>query len=416
MQQFCFSLPFGLATCTVCTSSNMDCGVTSMPRHVQLPARIQTHIRNQDSDSSSMSYDTVPMGDPIPSPRRWSPTYQPRRRSKQVPSLSFVPSPVMPRVESHDYSASMPRKAIDRNMACMSPFRSVRRMKEPFQLMLPSSPASLDDGPSTFAERPARSPRPWAARSLRTWRSDQNIKCDLGGLGLLPSPPISESRPSSAGPGSSYFEQNFRQPKVARFVPAEMPTDEVEAQAKEMGQFAVEVTPPSSYSADDLAPSTTSMALDESSHSKAHPSRDSKSQTRIHVTSVGEAESDHVRECESVHDTNSRAQGSHNKSSSIASPPSASPNILSVGSLPRPQRPRTETVSSAASWVPSNFSYCERWLQGVPTDRMNNETAPTTELNNRRKFQIVENDPPLPELDIIPEAKTVQAPVVSFAP
>lgn len=395
----------------------MDCGVTNMPRHVQLPARIQTHIRNQDSESSSMGYDTVRMGDPIPSPRRWSPTYQPRRRSKQVPSLSFVPSPVMPRVESHDYSASMPRKAIDRNMACMSPFRSVRRMKEPFQLMLPSSPASLDDGPSAFAERPARSPRPWAARSLRTWRSDQNIKCDLGGLGLLPSPPISESRPSSAGPGSSYFEQNFPQPKMARFIPAEVPTDEREAQAKEMDQFAVEVTSPSLYSADDSIPPKTGVDLDEISRSQAYHSPDSKSQTRIHVTSVGEVASDHVPQCESGYDTNPRAQGSHNNSSSIASPPSApSPNILPPGSSPRPQRARTETVSSATSWVPSNFSYCERWLQGVPTDRMNNETAPTTEFNNRRKFQIVENDPPLPELDIIPEAKTVQAPVVGFAP
>jgi hypothetical protein len=62
--------------------------------------------------------------------------------------------------------------------------------------------------------------------------------------------------------------------------------------------------------------------------------------------------------------------------------------------------------------VPSNFSYCERWLQGVPVDKVDDQKTSTKEFTNRRKFQIVENDPPMPKLDIIPGAKALEEPVV----
>ncbi|KAJ6178882.1 hypothetical protein N7519_009343 [Penicillium mononematosum] len=354
----------------------MDSGATDIPSHACFPAQIQTHIRNQGSNSSSMSHDVMAMAEPIPSPRRWSPTYVPRRRSRQMPSLSFVPSPVMPRIESHDFSTSASRRPTDRGPACMSPFRSVRRMKEPFQLMLPTSPASLEGPPPNFPEKTRRPSKAPADHTLRTWRSDQNLTCgSLEAFGLLPSPPISESRPASTGPELSYFD---------------------------------------SQSSDESVRS--SDGRDEKDEPGTQPERtappDWKNQPRTDVMNVHEAHSEFVRQCESGNAQESRPQSPKKAASSQASPkPESSETVLIPGSSPRPQRPRTATVSSEASWVPSNFSYCERWLQGVPVDKVDDEKTSTKEFTNRRKFQIVENDPPMPKLDIIPGAKALEEPV-----
>jgi hypothetical protein len=393
--------------------SNMDCGVTDMPNHAHFPARIQTHFRNQDSNSSAMSPDTVSFAEPIPSPRRWSPTYQPRRRSRQMPSLSFVPSPVMPRIESHDFSATLPRRQVDRNPACMSPFRSVRRMKEPFQLMLPTSPASLDGAPPNFPEKPVRSQRPPAGHSLRTWRSDQNLTCDIGGLGLLPSPPISESRPASIGPETSYFDNKSSDESEDSTEESKDETEETES-TDEADEVVGDMQPAESTSDYDTTPTETTIEVDEKIKYQAYRPPDWKSKPRTDVMNVHEAHSEFVRQCESVNEPESPAQQSEMPPPATTSPkPVHSERNLPSGSSPRPQRARTGTVSSESSWVPSNFSYCERWLQGVPVDKVNDEDTPAKEFNNRRKFQIVENDPPMPKLDIIPGAKALEEPVVS---
>jgi hypothetical protein len=43
---------------------------------------------------------------------------------------------------------------------------------------------------------------------------------------------------------------------------------------------------------------------------------------------------------------------------------------------------------------------------------VDDQKTSTKEFTNRRKFQIVENDPPMPKLDIIPGAKALEEPVV----
>lgn len=383
------------------------------------------------------------MADPIPSPRRWSPTYQPRRRSKQVPSLSFVPSPVVPRIESQDFSNSLPRRPVDRSPACMSPFRSVRRMKEPFQLRLPTSPASMNAPTPNFPEKPARSPRPRGGHSLRTWRSDQNLKVDIGGLGLLPSPPMTESRPSSAGPESSYFKFEISEPRSATMEPSQRWVGELNEDISEdlnedlelnldtdMSEYSepsttdklehndepvVEDTESNEPSEEDLTPTAPESDVDEKLKYQAYYPPDWKNQPRTDVMNVHEAHSELLRHCENDSEQSSPAPESDAlHPPSIKSPKSPHSNLgLPPGSSPRPQRSRTATVSSEASWVPSNFSYCERWLQCVPTDGVNEERSPMKEFNNRRKFQIVENDPPMPKLDIIPGAKALEEPVVS---
>ncbi|CAG8898963.1 unnamed protein product [Penicillium egyptiacum] len=372
----------------------MDSGATDIPSHAYFPARIQTHIKNQGSNSSSMSHDVMAMAEPIPSPRRWSPTYVPRRRSRQMPSLSFVPSPVMPRIESHDFSTSVPRRPTDRGPACMSPFRSVRRMKEPFQLMLPSSPVSLDGPSPNFPEKPSRPSKALADHTLRTWRSDQNLTCgSLEAFGLLPSPPISESRPASTGPELSYFDSHSSEGSGRS------------SDGKDEKDKSGTTQPEGSRTA-------ATHETGERIQYTAYRPPDWKNQPRTDVMNVHEAHSEFVRQCESGNEQESQPQSPKKPASSQPSPkPEYSERVLVPGSSPRPRRPRTETVSSEASWVPSNFSYCERWLQGVPVDKVDDRKASTKEFTNRRKFQIVENDPPMPKLDIIPGAKALEEPV-----
>ncbi|KAJ5520128.1 hypothetical protein N7463_000581 [Penicillium fimorum] len=368
----------------------MDSGVTELPSHACFPAQIQTHIKNQGSNSSSMSHDSMARAEHIPSPRRWSPTYVPRRRSRQMPSLSFVASPAMPRIESQDLSASISRRPTDRGPACMSPFRSVRRMKEPFQLMLPTSPASLDGPAPIFPEKLSRPSKAPADHTLRTWRSDQNLNCgSLEGFGLLPSPPITESRPASAGPELSYFDAQS--------------SDESGPSGDRKAEKDQSDTPRPGRS---TTPPT--LEIGERIQYTAYRPPDWNNQPRTDVMNVHEAHSEFVRQCES---SNAQESEAHSPKKP-GTPKSVKPERLLVpGSSPRPQRPRTGTVSSEASWVPSNFSYCERWLQGVPVDKVNDRNSSTKEFNNRRKFQIVENDPPMPKLDIIPGAKSLEEPV-----
>jgi hypothetical protein len=51
-------------------------------------------------------------------------------------------------------------------------------------------------------------------------------------------------------------------------------------------------------------------------------------------------------------------------------------------------------------------------LQGVPHDPLDKDDNPKE--FNRRKFQIIEQDPPMPKLEIIPGARTLDEPVVSL--
>ncbi|KAJ5357599.1 hypothetical protein N7541_004757 [Penicillium brevicompactum] len=299
----------------------------------------------------------------------------------------------------------------------------------------------MDAPTPNFPEKPARSPRPRGGHSLRTWRSDQNLKVDIGGLGLLPSPPMTESRPSSAGPESSYFKFEISEPRSATMEPSQRWVGELNEDISEDLNEDLELnldTDMSEYSEpsttdkaehndepvvgetesnepieEDLTPTAPELDVDEKLKYQAYYPPDWKNQPRTDVMNVHEAHSELLRHCESDSEQSSPAPESDALDPpSIKSPKSPHSNLgLPPGSSPRPQRSRTATVSSEASWVPSNFSYCERWLQCVPTDGVNEESSPMKEFNNRRKFQIVENDPPMPKLDIIPGAKALEEPV-----
>lgn len=363
--------------------------------------------------------------EPMPSPRRWSPTYQPRRRtSKHYPSsLSFFPAPTLPQAELHEHSMSLPRRPGDRGPSMISPFRSVRRMKEPFQLMLPSSPVSTSspvsvscDGTTSFPTRPtAQSSKPPAGHALRTWRSDQNLtSASMAAFGLLPSPPISESRAASTGPETSYFEcKNDERPfetnpvESTERIPELSNTTEVDKQLNETDHV--------NLSHDTTEEVTTT---EEQSPYQAYRPVDwqvkSPEKTRTDVTNVHEAHSNLIRQCkETLAASPTTKKSDAEELPLLTSPASLHDSQASMPTTsPRPQRPRATTVSSEASWIPSNFSYCETWLQGVPLDPQDKDEPPKE--FNRRKFQIIEQDPPMPKLDIIPGARTLDEPVVSF--
>ncbi|OGE54317.1 hypothetical protein PENARI_c006G12228 [Penicillium arizonense] len=211
----------------------------------------------------------------------------------------------------------------------------------------------------------------------------------MAAFGLLPSPPISESRPASAGPESSYFDCKSSDESDDSKEETETETDAENTQ--------------------DEDPALSVLSDEGKISYRAYRPPDWKEQHRTDVMNVHEAHSEFVRQCESKDKEEPKEQGK--TSMSITSPKSVyNEKGLSRRSSPRPQRPRTTTVSSEASWVPSNFSYCERWLQNVPVDRINDKDTPPRVVN-RRKVQIVENDPPMPKLDIIPGAKALEEPV-----
>ncbi|KAJ5819835.1 hypothetical protein N7474_005426 [Penicillium riverlandense] len=372
--------------------SAMDCGPGSLPPSTYFPPpRLQTHVKNQDSSLSSASHGVMASDDRFPSPRRWSPTFQPRRRSgRQYPnSLSFIPSPALPQSETHEQAPSLRRRLATRAPLTISPFRSVRRMKEPFQLMLPSSPVSLDSAPA-FGDKSLEPADPVAAISLRTWSSDQNLNAaSLEAFGLLPSPPISDSHTASAAAEESYFDSK-----------AESDTNtEVETVDEDATPGAEE--------------SIKNIDQEEKVTYKAYrpPGWEDteQDQRRTDVTNVHEAHSHFVRHCESIDEPGPELVQDEN-AVSAASPEPKTEQASILGSSPRVHRARTATMSSEASWIPSNFSYCERWLQCVPHDMLDGQDEHPPEFN-RRQFRIVENDPPMPKLDIIPGAKVLDEPV-----
>ncbi|KAJ6112166.1 hypothetical protein N7523_008227 [Penicillium sp. IBT 18751x] len=426
----------------------MDCAASTMPTNACFPARIETHIKNQSSRSSALSHDTMATEDRMPSPRRWSPTYQPRNRSRQFPSsLSFLPSSALARPEQ-EYTTTLTRRPATRSPVCISPFRSVRRMKEPFQLVLPKSPASTGASPATAScdgsfPKFLKDPPPPAGRRLRTWRSDQNLTvANMSAFGLLPSPPISDSRPASASmDSSSYFECKSDTNSDENTPTQELPEQRASEPVNEPISVSVEdaVQGPVGQLVDDtldepmeelmkepeqglLGEPTLPFEMEEKIHYKAYRppgwTRALEERRRTDVTNVHEAHSNLIRQCEKAslhHDKPPTASTSTLKSakSSIASPQSVlSAKAVVPGTSPRPQRPRTATVSSEASWVPTNFSYCQTWLQGVPFEAGEDKDQAPKEFN-RRKFQIVETDPPMPKLDFIPGSKALEEPVVS---
>ncbi|KAJ5830509.1 uncharacterized protein N7525_008762 [Penicillium rubens] len=288
----------------------------------------------------------------------------------------------MPRIESHDFSTSASRRTTDRGPACMSPFRSVRRMKEPFQLMLPTSPASLEGPPPNFPEKTRRPSKAPADHTLRTWRSDQNLTCgSLEAFGLLPSPPISESRPASTGPELSYFDSQSSDESVR--------SSDGKDEKDEPG------TQP------EVSTKAATLEIGEKIQYTAYRPPDWKNQPRTDVMNVHEAHSEFVRQCESGNAQQSNPQSPKKAAPSQASPkPESNPNVLGL---------RQSRVKLAGFLATSHT--VKDGCKGSRLTRWTTQKTSTKEFTNRRKFQIVENDPPMPKLDIIPGAKALEEPV-----
>lgn len=283
---------------------------------------------------------------------RYSPNLQPWRRQHSHGSLSFVPSP---RPEQSEYTTSQqPRRPADRAPVCISPFRSVSRMKQPFQLMLPTSP-SCENGSSSKKE--SRTSRQMSgSHPLRTWRSDHNLlNASLETFGLLPSPPLSDSRTSHLSSSSAYFS-----PKPGS------DTGKDGESAKACGCVPGKLC----ESCDTPKPET----------------REEGEKKTGGITNVHMAHSTLVKQYEDASESESTLPSTATETAT-ASPSLGATEDDVLGAPAKSQRTRAETASNQASWVPDNFSYCQNWLQGVET--MDVKDQKSKELS-RRKFQIVQ--------------------------
>ncbi|KAF7179795.1 hypothetical protein CNMCM7691_008845 [Aspergillus felis] len=275
-----------------------------------------------------------------------------------------MPSTVSRPEQLPDHATTQSRRPADRGPVCISPFRSVRRMKEPFQLRLPGSP-SLEN--ITAAARESKAARPMSGnRTLRTWRSDMNLMASsLETFGLLPSPPLSDFRESRPSTSSTYFS-----PK---------PDSEMEAGERRMKHCG-------------CIPEFNSCDACDGARGKVTKAEENATQE---PTNVHAAYSNLVKRCES---DEGRYTPASTDSERTLSPSEFSdielPEVGKASSCVVPaQRSRTGTVSSeGSSWMPSNLSYFERWLQGVP-GTLDVKDERSKELN-RRKCQIVQNSPP----------------------
>ncbi|KAF7591854.1 hypothetical protein BBP40_001051 [Aspergillus hancockii] len=295
---------------------------------------------------------------------RYSPAVpvQPWRRQQTQSSLSFVPS-TSPRLEQSEYTIAQPKRSTDRvSPPPVSPFRSVRRMKQTFQLRLPSSP-SLES--IQAAARESRLSRPSSGNQpLRTWRSDQNLTTtSMETFGLLPSPPLSDSRTSQPSPSSAYFS-----PK---------PDSDVDTE---------HWTPKSSV----YTPTTVSSDMYSAPRTELEPKRKSRETTNVHM-----AHSNLMKQ----YSTNDGKLTPVSLESPRMTSPASSSDVEGFGkrtfsaSSRASQRSRSGTVSSEGScWAPGNLSYCESWLQGAPLEV--GSVGERTKESNRRKFQIVQKSPP----------------------
>ncbi|KAF9888384.1 hypothetical protein FE257_008662 [Aspergillus nanangensis] len=346
--------------------SSMDFDATKMHfkqhhphhHHAMSANNIPTYASRNTPSYCTPSDEPTAQGNNLASPR-YSPNIQPWKRQQAQNSLSFIPS-TSPRPEYTEYTTAQQRRPVDRGSACISPFRSVRRMKQPFQLRLPASPSTENNLPSPISARDSRTPS--GNHSLRTWRSDGNLMMtSLETFGLLPSPPLSDCRTSQASPTSMYFS-----PRTESDSDTDHGTPRSAACVSQMNQYGIHapIDPP------DLSSDSTNVHMAHSTLMKQYEPNDGK--------------------CTPMSMDSER----------MSSPPVCS-DITGFGkrdfsgSSINTQRSRSGTISSEGSWAATSLSYCETWLQGAPVDMVDEKGTKSREVN-RRKCQIVQQSPPPP--------------------
>lgn len=307
---------------------------------------------------------------------RYSPTVQSWARSRLPSPPLSIPSSTARPVHSEHTSSQTRRLPAEHAPAPLSPFRSVQRMKRPFQLKLPASPTRKD------AKASPSSPRPMA---LRTWRSDQNLMAtSLEAFGISPNSPRSDSYVSRSSPASPYFP------------PKGGPHSANENEASQACDYKHTEKP----SRDSLSRKAETFAGEE------HSPRDvvNAHVSRSHFVNPSESNESH-----SIH-----AEANTEEIPSVPAVPQI--DEAEKRNVPKSytdkQRKRTGTVSSDASWISNNFSYCETWLQGVPETGDSQGRNSRDGFANRRKFQIVQKSRPASEDNFA--MMTPDEPVVSF--
>lgn len=286
----------------------------------------------------------LPMGDAF---SHYSGRIKTNSQNYKPPFLSSTCSPSRRAGRSHGWPPSLSptahrSEAIERAV-CISPFRSVRQMKEPFQLKLPVSPSHEGHRSSMGLARqssgnkgqPRTLSSPIEFKPKRPCVSSQDLSSStLKTIGLLPSPSFSEpcKRPE---PGYSGMSQ----------------CDEIKQSNPLNEEFGVALTSSPPRHAEQDRPQLESESV--KAHDMERMASTAESQFPPHMNSF------------------------EVQSSSFP--------------IEHKTRDRTGTTSSAASWAPSNLKKCESWLQGVPTETSELEDEKTREMN-RRKIQIIQQE------------------------
>lgn len=289
------------------------------------------------------------------------------RTSRSYGSLSFLPSTSY-RSESAEQPIATSWRATERAPVYISPFRSVRQMKEPFQLKLPSSPSC--ENSYSFAsskEQPRMLQSPIGLRPQRSCRSDQHLVAGaLESFGLMPSPSLLESR-IQLKPDSS------------------PPKREVEGDDEQSAMTKCSCTP-----SDRLC-----ELCVVSSYEGQMPSGATEQKETGMTTEPSNLVDEECWGVEKPEEPGTEVTENIPPEDPMPNPTSTPlTQFTEVKSTPgssgnTKKRTRTGTVSSAASWVPGDLSYCESWLQGVPLDTPERNDEKAVEAN-RRKCQIVQ--------------------------
>lgn len=306
---------------------------------------------------------------------RHSPSVQPWAKSQLPSARSFTPSSSARPEQPECTNTQARRPPSDHTPVQLSPFRSVQRMKQPFQLKLPSSPTRKEIKTSPL------SPKPMA---LRKWRSDQNLTTtSLETLGILPDSPRSDSRVSKSSPSSPHFPLSSG-PYSANDNDASNGHDSEHADKPCAGSHG---------------PKAEAFAGEE------------QSQREMINIQFSHASFVNPSECDGGQSLHASINTEHTPRLSDVERPEETEKGGVRDSSTDTQTASAGTASSDTNWMPNNFLYCETWLQGVP-EAMDSQNHKSKEgFANRRKFQIVQKSPPASEESFA--VMTPDEPVVS---
>lgn len=320
-----------------CHQHSLSANMVPSYANRDIPPYYMNENRMPHSNNSSHQHHHNNNNNTSPSAPRYSPNLRPWRRQHSHSSLSFMTSP---RLDQSEYTTSQqPRRTADRTPVCISPFRSVRRMKQPFQLMLPASPAC--ESTATFAKEPRR---------------------------LHPSPSLSDSRESHPSSSSTYFS-----PKLG-------------SESENEPEFNI------------TCGCTPGEKICDNCNVQSPQIQDEEQNRTGEITNVHMAHSTLIKQYEDANANSNDREATPSSAETESTTPL--PNSEETGeedTLGRLQRARAGTTSTQASWVPDNFSYCQNWLQGVETTDV--KDGKSRELS-RRKFQIVQVSPPPSKHDV----------------